>query len=139
MFKQPKHATRAALIDAGLLILRVTVGLMMLIAHGLPKLGKFGDDPIQFADPIGLGVTLSLAMAVFAEVGCSALLALGVLTRAVAVPLLFTMLVAAFVVHAEDPWSRKEFALLYAIPYITLILTGPGRFSLDHKFFRRAA
>lgn len=123
--------------DLGLLALRVSVGLLMLIGHGLGKMGKLGDDPVQFADPLGMGVMTSLVLAVFAEVFCSAALVVGLLTRAAAVPLIVTMLVAAFIVHADDPWSRKEFAIMYLIPYVTLLLTGPGKFSLDAKLFRR--
>ena len=46
------------------------------------------------------------------------------------------MAVAAFVVHAGDPWTlgagrSKEPALLYLFPFLALALTGPGRFSLD--------
>jgi putative oxidoreductase len=39
--------------------------------------------------------------------------------------------VAAFVIHGGDPWKKKEFALLYAVPFLTLILTGGGRYSLE--------
>jgi putative oxidoreductase len=39
--------------------------------------------------------------------------------------------VAAFVVHSGDPWAKKELALLFAIPYLTLLLAGGGRFALE--------
>jgi putative oxidoreductase len=55
----------------------------------------------------------------------------GLGTRFAAVPLLITMLIAAFVIHADDPWGKQEFALMYAIPYLTLIFTGGGRFALE--------
>ncbi len=115
----------------GLLILRLGVGLMMLMAHGWGKLVGFGDLASRFPDPLGVGSTTSLILAVFAEVICSLLLIVGLGTRFAAVPLLITMLVAAFVVHADDPWGKQEFALLYAIPFLTLIFTGGGRFALD--------
>ncbi len=117
--------------DIGLLVLRLGVGAFMLVAHGWGKLAGFGDLAGRFPDPIGLGSTFSLALAIFAEVLCALLVILGLGTRFAAVPLLATMLVAAFVVHADDPWSKKEFALLYAIPFLTLIFTGGGRFALD--------
>jgi putative oxidoreductase len=41
------------------------------------------------------------------------------------------MAVAAFVVHAGDPWAKKELALLYAVPYLALLLAGGGRFALE--------
>lgn len=123
----------------GLLVLRVGVGLFMLTAHGWGKLVNFGDLAGSFPDPIGIGSAPSLVLAIFAEVICAVLLVAGLGTRFAAVPLLITMLVAAFVVHADDPWAKKEFALLYAIPFLSLIFTGGGRFALDRvvRFKRR--
>lgn len=119
------------LTGIGLLCLRVGLGLMMVIAHGWPKLANFGAYSKRFPDPIGMGKTLSLTLAVGAEVGCSILLILGLMTRLAAIPLLITMLVAAFVIHGSDPWSKKEFALLYALPFLMLIFTGGGRYTLE--------
>ncbi len=121
--------------DVGLLMLRLGTGLLMLFAHGMPKLLGFGDKAAVFPDPLGLGSPLSLALAVFAEVFCAALIALGLFTRLAAVPLVITMLVAAFIIHADDPFRKMEFALVYAIPFLTLAFSGAGRFSLDARFF----
>jgi putative oxidoreductase len=115
----------------GLLVLRLGVGLMMLLAHGWGKLAGFSELTTKFPDPLGLGPTVTLVLAIFAEVVCALLIIVGLGTRFAAVPLLITMLVAAFIVHADDPWARQEFALLYAIPFLTLIFTGGGRFALD--------
>jgi putative oxidoreductase len=125
--------------DVGLLTLRAAVAAMMLHGHGLPKLLQFEEKLSRFADPLGIGSPASLSLAVFGEVVCSVLLLLGVATRFAAVPFLVTMLVAAFVVHADDPWARKELALLYAVPALTLVFTGPGRFSIDGLIERRRA
>ena len=65
--------TKERAADAGLLVLRAGLGLMMLINHGWSKAGQLGDDPIQFADPIGLGAAASLWLAVGAELVCAAL------------------------------------------------------------------
>lgn len=117
--------------DVGLLVLRVGIGLMMLLRHGWPKLASFSEIMDSFPDPLGVGSTMSLTLAVFGEAVCSVLIILGVATRFSALPFLITMLVAAFVVHGGDPWARKELALSYAVPALTLLLTGPGRFSVD--------
>ncbi|MDF2375409.1 MAG: DoxX family protein [Verrucomicrobiales bacterium] len=124
------------LSSLGILILRLFTGGCMLFAHGWGKLTKFGELSGKFADPIGLGSAPSLALAVFAEVFCAIAIMLGLFTRAAAIPLLITMLVAAFVVHDADPFQKKEFALLYAAPFLMLILTGAGSFSVDAKLKR---
>jgi len=124
-------------IDLGLLILRVFLGLAMCFGHGLGKWDMlFSGEEIKFADPFGIGVLPSLVMAVFAEVICSILLALGLLTRWALVPLIITMVVAVFIVHISDGFGVMEKALLYGIGYITILLAGPGKFSMD-AFLKR--
>lgn len=124
-------------IDYALLILRITVGGFMM-THGIGKfINLFGDSPIQFADPIGIGVTASLALAVFAEVFCSIFLIFGFATRFSAIALLITMLVAALIVHAPDAFSRKELPLLYAAIYLVLAITGAGKYSVDNWIYKK--
>lgn len=119
-------------IDVGLLLLRLFLGLAMFLGHGLGKWEKlFAGGEIKFADPFGIGPLPSLAMAVFAEVICALLLVLGLLTRGVLIPLIITMLVAIFVVHISDGFGGMEKALLYGVGFVTLMLTGPGKYSFD--------
>lgn len=132
----------------GLLILRLGIG-GYLITHGWGKLHILlagGAD--KFGDPIGLGSTLSLSLVTASEFLCALLILLGLATRLAAVPVVISMFVAAFVFHARDPWtmqaaanaflsgasktwSSKEPALLYLIPFLSLVFTGGGRLSLD--------
>ena len=130
-------APDGGLRDAGLLLLRVVTGLLMLTQHGWGKLMSYGEKADVWADPIGLGGPVSLALAIFAELLCSALIVVGLSTRAAAVPLAITMLVAAGIVHWDDPFGKKEFALLYLVPFLTLILTGAGKYSVDAWMARR--
>lgn len=130
---------RQTLSDVGLLLLRVGFGAAMLFGHGWGKLLAFGERAESFPDPLGVGNQLSMVLAISAEVCCSLLLILGLATRAVAVPLIVTMLVAALIVHGDDPWKKKEMAVLYLIPYLTFVLTGPGRFSLDALIAKKLA
>jgi putative oxidoreductase len=118
--------------DISLLLLRLAFGGLMIINHGWGKLEKLlGAGPIKFGDPIGLGAEVSLSLAVFSEVVCSALLVVGLFTRWASVPALITMLVAAFVVHGGDPIGDRESALLFGTAYLVLLLMGPGRYSFD--------
>lgn len=131
----------------GLLILRLGIG-GYLITHGWGKLQMLLTGADKFGDPIGLGNTLSLALVTTSEFLCALLTILGLATRLAALPVVISMSVAAFVVHARDPWTMevaakaffsgasktwfsKEPALLYLIPVLSLVFTGGGKLSLD--------
>lgn len=122
--------------DAGLLILRIALALLMMV-HGWSKLQGFAQMSGSFPDPMGVGSSVSLTLAIFAELGCSVLLLLGALTPLALIPLGFTMLVAAFLIHGGDPWAKKELAVMYLLGYLALLVSGPGRYSVDGKLFGR--
>jgi len=114
-----------------LLIVRVVVGCFMM-THGIQKYHMLmAGGPVKFADPIGIGEGPSLLLAVFAELVCSALLIIGLATRVVVVPLIITMIVAVFVVHATDAFEAKETAAIYLMIYVFLLITGSGKYSVD--------
>jgi putative oxidoreductase len=119
------------------LIVRLSVAALM-ITHGLPKLGKLlAGGNITFADPIGLGPAFSLFLAVFAEFFCSILIGLGLGTRLASIPLIFTMIAAAFIIHGSDPLGKKELALLYLLIYLTLLIVGSRKFSVDYLITKK--
>src|SRR5690606_3916138 len=120
----------------------LALGLFMAGLHGWGKLvmvtdGSMSKGDFAFPDPIGVGAAPSLVLAAFAEFGCSLLLVLGLFTRLACIPLIVTMAVAVLIVHASDPWNAKELALVYLCAYLTLLFTGPGRFSVDALIMKR--
>ena len=119
-------------IDWALFLLRLIGGGFML-THGYPKLMKVIGGDFGFADPFGLGPAFSLILVVFGEFFCAIALIIGFKVRLAAVPLLITMLVAAFIIHGGDPWGKQEFPLLYGVIYLSLLLTGGGRFGIDGR------
>lgn len=120
-----------SLMHFWLLIYRILISVFML-THAWPKaLRLFSGAEISFADPIGIGAVPSLVLAVFSELICSVLIIFGLGTRLATIPLIVTMAVAAFVVHGADPFAKKEMALLYLVAYIGLLISGPGKFSVD--------
>jgi len=117
--------------DLGLLAVRLLAGGMML-THGIPKIDRlFGEGPVKFADPFGLGPEISLVLVIFAEVACSLLVMVGLKTRLATIPLLITMLVAAFYIHGADPFGEKELPLLFFTLFVSLLVSGPGNYTIN--------
>ena len=124
-------------VDFGILMLRVTVAGFML-THGYPKLVTlFSGEPGSFASVMGMGPELSLLLAVLAEFLCSVFVFFGLFTRLAAIPLVITMAVAAFHVHADDPFATKEKALLFLAVFTFLLITGGGRYSIDSILYNK--
>ncbi|NML57254.1 DoxX family protein [Chryseobacterium cheonjiense] len=123
--------------DIILLVVRVFIGFAML-SHGFPKLQMLLDGgKIEFFDFLGMGPTVSLILTVFAEFACSILLILGLFTRVALGFLIFTMIIAAFVVHGADPFEKRELSLIYLSVYLLMMIFGPGKFSVDHMIEKR--
>lgn len=128
--------------DAGLLLLRLWLGLTMCLNHGLDKLMNWGKYSEMFPSVFGAGSAGSLALAVFAEFLCSALLVAGLLGRFAALMLAITMGVAFRIGHQMklSGAGSGELAFIYLAAFIALLIAGPGRFSADARIFgkRRA-
>ncbi|NOY46970.1 MAG: DoxX family protein [Chlorobi bacterium] len=105
----------------------------LLLTHGIPKIGKLFADTIEFPDPIGLGVTLSLILVLIAEVVGPLFVIIGYKTKLATIPTIIMMTVAVCVVHLSDPIGTKEKALLYLIGFIVIYLAGPGKYSIDKR------
>jgi putative oxidoreductase len=118
--------------DTALLVLRIVIGLLMFILHGTGKVHKLSEGNVQFIDFLGMGPDVSLWLVAFAEAGCSLLIVAGFLFRFSLVPLLITMLVIIFHVNAGKPLDDSEIPVLYLICYVTLFITGPGKYSIDN-------
>lgn len=121
-------------VDFALLIFRVGISAMML-THGYGKFLKVINGDFSFGDPLGIGVEASLTLAAFGEFVCSILVILGLATRYASVPLMITMLVAWQLSHGDDPFSSQEKSVFYLLSFLTILITGPGKYSLDRKIF----
>jgi putative oxidoreductase len=126
-----------------LFLLRLYFGWMFMSA-GLGKLSDPAAAAKQFA---GLGVplpTLNVYAAATVETVCGAILLVGAASRIVAIPLIFTMIVAYATAHREqvfdDPWGDplgtatlfvKAPPFGYLLTALLVLLFGPGRLSLD--------
>jgi putative oxidoreductase len=124
-------------VNFALLVLRLWIGLMMLVHHGVDKMKNFSSLAPNFPDPLGIGHSASLALAVFAEFFASLLVIFGLVTRWSALVLAIDMIVAFISVHkgALSGNHSGELAFMYLMGYVTLLLAGPGRFSVDKVVF----
>lgn len=123
---------KSNLRDSGLLIFRIGVCYFMIAFHGWVKLQHlFSGKEIEFSDPIGLGMTLSFFLALFAEFICSIFVGIGLFTRWAALIVVINMSVAFFIHHAPDPISGRQLPGLFLLAFFLILFLGPGRFSLD--------
>jgi putative oxidoreductase len=122
-------------LSFGLLLFRVGTGLLM-IPHGYNKLINFETYSKDFTNFLGLGPAISLSLVIGAEFFCSIFLCIGLFTRVALIPLIITMLVALINAHHGDILGKGGSAFQFLISYILLLLSGPGRFSLDRTLFR---
>ena len=102
-----------------------------MLSHGIQKWTNFESMSAAFPDPLGVGHSVSLGLAIFGELFCSIGFILGALYRLAMIPMIFTMGVAFFVIHGNDPFSLKELAFVYLVVFILMYIAGPGKFSLD--------
>jgi putative oxidoreductase len=134
LFAPAKNSPSA---NFALLVLRVWIGVEMMVVHGVDKLMSFTTTAQDFPDPLGVGHTASLALAVFAEVLVSMFLVIGLFTRLAALVLIIDMTVAFVFVHkcALTGSNSGELAFLYLLAYVVVFLAGPGRVSADKILF----
>lgn len=124
--------------DIGLLILRVGIGIMFMI-HGLPKLIAGPETWAMLGGSmkalgVGFAPTAWGFMAAFSEFAGGLLLALGFFTRPACFFLLATMIVATSMhIGKEDPFLKYSHAMEAGILFLSLILIGPGKYSLDDQ------
>ena len=121
--------------DLGKLILRVTLGLLILL-HGIAKL-KGGIDPIT-GMVTGAGLPAAFAYLVYVgEVLAPILVIIGLWTRPAALVILGNMLVAVLLAHRADVFELGpqggwaiELQGMFIAAAIVVALIGAGRYSV---------
>lgn len=125
----------SAAFSAILLWARIVFGFLFM-SHGIAKWIMFKDIAETFPDPIGMGSEVSFWLVLFAEILCSFGFMLGALFRLCLIPMIFTMCIAVFVIHAGDPLVKVEPAMMYLTIFILMYIIGPGKFSIDNILSR---
>ena len=125
-------------VNVGLLLLRVFSGYLILVNHGFAKITagsgrweKLGGAMESFG--IDFFPTFWGFMASFAESFCGLFLVLGIFTIPASFLLSVTMFVAAYG-HVIDG-ENAEKAFVFGAIFLAVMIMGPGKYSLDRKFF----
>lgn len=127
-------ASNDTALHTGLLFLRVAGSTLLFTVHGLPKVLHCSQELTRIEDPFHLGAAPTLLLAILSETLCPLLIALGVLTRLACLPILFMLLVAMLVVHPNWSLAEGQFGWMLLIIFTTVLIAGPGRFSLFPKY-----
>lgn len=117
------------LSDIAFLFLRVSGSFFILILHGMPKIFSYSEELKIIEDPFGIGSGVTLMLAIFAEVFCPIFIIIGVFTRLACIPIIFLLLVSLLVVHPSWSIQEAQFAWLYVIIFLTIIISGSGSIS----------
>jgi putative oxidoreductase len=121
-------------VDIALLILRLWVSTSLFYKHGLEKVLHFQTMATHFPDPIGVGARFGLVYALLSDAICSVLVAIGLVTRLAAFLVVVNMAVIfIFMHHGSFVEDHAELVYVYLGAFLTLVLAGPGKFSIDAR------
>ena len=130
------NGTTSLLDDVGRLVLRVTIGGLMLF-HGIHKIFHGVEGIAGMLERQGFPQFLAYGVFV-GEVVAPILMIVGFFARPAAAVLAFTMVVAIYLAHSQDllklgeqgQWA-VELPILFLFGSIAIALYGAGRFSVS--------
>jgi putative oxidoreductase len=124
------------LAQYGPLPIRILAGIAFII-HGLPKLSDIAGTEDFFANMIGLPAEMALPIGLLEVIGGIALL-VGALTRIASILLIIEMIGSTIVAKLSRGFvGGYELDLLLMAISISLLLTGPGRISVEWNVLKR--
>ncbi|MGA9150994.1 MAG: DoxX family protein [Candidatus Nitrosopolaris sp.] len=137
MEKVNKTAFPEKLVKYGPLPIRVLTGIIF-IAHGIPKLIDIPGTENFFSHYVlGFPPEMAVVIALLEVIGGLALL-FGVLTRIAAILFIIEMIGATLTVKLSKGFvSGYDFDLLLVAASISLLLTGPGKPSIEWNLLKR--
>ena len=99
--------------------------------HGITKLQDYEMLYPSFPDLLGLGGGTTLTIITLIEVGCSALLIIGLLVRPASIILAIGMFTATFIAFPHKTFAQGELSFVYMGIYLALAISGGGRYAFD--------
>jgi putative oxidoreductase len=128
--------TYEKLAQYGPLPIRILAGIAFII-HGLPKLSNIAGTEQFFANMVGLPAAMALPVGLLEVIGGIALL-VGVLTRIASIFFIIEMIGSTITAKLPRGFvGGYELDLLLMAISISLLLTGPGRVSIEWNVLKR--
>jgi putative oxidoreductase len=132
--------TKHTNVDLGLLIIRVVTAGTLVLKHGWEKAFDFHtmltNTKLPFPDPFHMGVFTSLTIALISDFYCGLFVVLGLGTRFAAAYSFVCISVAWVTVHHFSYFGPRadhgEIIILMLGTLAGLVISGPGRYSLDY-------
>ena len=125
--------------DAGKLVLRVTVGVLVLL-HGIAKIANGPDHILGLMEKIGMPPELGYAVYI-GEVIAPVLLIVGLFTRPAALIVAINMIVAIYLVHMNELFAlgktggwALELQGMFLFGALAVALLGAGRYSVGGPY-----
>jgi putative oxidoreductase len=128
---EASHPLRQSSPDGGLLLLRLAGAFLLLYVHGLPKLLQYSSQVQNIEDPFHMGKGITLSLAIFAEVLCPLMVAVGYFARLACLPILFLLLVAMLCVHSDWGIAQGQVGWLLFTIFASIFVAGPGKYSFQ--------
>jgi putative oxidoreductase len=124
------------LAQYGPLPIRILAGIAFIM-HGLPKLSNISGTEDFFASMVGLPAELALPIGLLELIGGIALI-VGALTRIASILFIIEMIGSTIVAKLSRGFvGGYELDLLLMAISISLLLTGPGRISVEWNVLKR--
>lgn len=130
-YRQQQPLPSLATADKATLFLRLFIGALLFTQ----AITKSQDYPLLEGEyPAIWGLTAAEVVSLIGvlEAVAGAMITVGLLTRVVSGVMAVVMLAAAFFFFPSQTFDQGELKVVYAGIYITLIISGGGRYSLDN-------
>ncbi|RUT72444.1 DoxX family protein [Flavobacterium cupreum] len=132
MFKIKQFNQPLISVDLAFFFLRIALGALIFINHGIEKIFTFNAMLAIFPDPIGIGKFPGLIFALATDGICSILIIFGLFTRISTLLLSINLLVAFVFFHKLQITDvHGELVAIYLAVTLLLFIFGPGNISID--------
>ena len=127
--------------DEGLLILRILLGLVLMY-HGYVKIAGGMHKIIDTGSAMAyIGITGGYfffgALATFCELIGGIFIIVGLFYRLFAFLMVGTLFVASVMQLGAHGYDKASHAMDLMFAYIGMLIAGPGKYSLDYKWFHK--